>query len=52
MINKIKTDNLTARKSRDKFTSCILTTLIGEISIIGTNDGKRETTNVEAIKVL
>jgi len=52
MLNKIKADNLTARKARDKFTSGILTTLIGEISIIGKNDGNRETTEPEAIKVI
>jgi uncharacterized protein YqeY len=49
ILEKIKADNLTARKAKDKFTSSVLTTLIGEISIVGKNDGNRETTDEECI---
>lgn len=52
VLDIIKTDNLTARKAKDKFTSGILTTLIGEISIVGKNEGNRETTEEEALKVI
>lgn len=52
MIKRIKQDQLSARKSKDKVTAGILTALIGEVSIVGKNDGNRETTDKEAIKVI
>ncbi len=47
LLDQIKQDQLTARKSKDVITSSILTTLIGEASIIGKNDGNRESTDSE-----
>ena len=44
IIDVIKVENLTARKIRDKFVSGIMTTLIGEIEIVGKNDGKMAST--------
>jgi len=52
MIDTIKKDNLIARKNKDKFTSGILTCLIGEIEMVGKNNGNRKTTDEESIKVV
>jgi len=52
MIDTIKKDNLIARKNKDKFTSGILTCLIGEIEMVGKNDGNRKTTDDETVKVI
>jgi uncharacterized protein YqeY len=52
MIKQIKKDQLQARKDHDKVKSGVLTALVGEISIVGKNDGNRETTEEEAIKVI
>jgi len=52
ILEKIKKDNLKARKEKDKELSSVLTTLIGEIEIVGKNNGNRETNEVEALKVL
>jgi len=52
LINEIKNKNLESRKNKDKFVSGVLTTLIGEINVVGKNDGNRETTDKEAIKVI
>jgi uncharacterized protein YqeY len=52
IIDILKAENLTARKIKDKFTSGILTCLIGEIEIVGKNDGNRKTNDSEAIKVI
>jgi len=51
-LSKIKEDNLKARKERNKFLSGILTTLVGEIEAVGKNNGNRETTEAETLKVL
>jgi len=51
-LSKIKKDNLKARKDRNKFLSKILTTLVGEIEAVGKNNGNRETTEAETLKVL
>jgi len=52
ILNKIKEDNLKARKERNKFLSGVLTTLVGEIEMIGKNNGNRETTEEETLKVI
>jgi len=52
IIDTIKAENLAARKNKDKFTSGILTCLIGEIEIVGKNNGNRKTTDAEAVKVI
>jgi uncharacterized protein YqeY len=48
--NKIKNDQLNARKNRDRLRANILTTLYSEVSIIGKNEGNRSTTDKEALK--
>ena len=52
ILKEIKRNQLSARKRKDKFTASILTTLIGEIEIVGKNDGNRETTDKEAENVV
>jgi uncharacterized protein YqeY len=52
LLDKIKSDNLLARKRKEKFVSGILTTLIGEIEMIGKNNGNRKTTDAEAVKCI
>ena len=52
LIHVIKVESLTARKNKDKFVGGILTTLIGEIEMIGKNDGNRTTTDAESIKCI
>ncbi len=52
LITKIKADQLQARKDRNSLKSTILTTLIGEASIIGKNGGNREVTDQEVITVI
>lgn len=48
LIDKIKADQLNARKARNTVETDVLTTLLGEITIIGKNDGNRETHDDEA----
>lgn len=48
----VKADQLTARKIRDKEAASILTTLIGEASMPGKNDGNRESTDAEVQAVM
>lgn len=52
LMNKIKEDQLNARKASDKVKAQLLTTLIGEASIIGKNDGDRQTSDNEVITVI
>jgi hypothetical protein len=52
MINRIKKEQLKARKGKDKFTTSVLTALISEITTIGKNNGNRETTEQESIGVI
>lgn len=52
LLETIKADQLQARKDKNKEVAGILTTLIGEIVIVGKNDGDRETTDQEALKVV
>lgn len=52
VLETVKTDQMDARKSKDKVLAGLLTTLIGEIVIVGKNDGNRDTTDAEAIKVV
>lgn len=48
LIDRIKSEQLNARKARNTVETDVLTTLLGEITIIGKNDGNRETTEDEA----
>jgi hypothetical protein len=49
---KLRKDKEPSTLRKNKFLAGILTTLIGEISIVGKNDGNRETTDIEAEKVI
>jgi uncharacterized protein YqeY len=51
-IQEIKDSLLQARKSRDTLSSALLSTLLGEALMIGKNDGNRESTDAEVIKVI
>ena len=52
LIDKIRADQLQARKERNTPAIMLLTTLIGEAMIIGKNDGGRETNDTEVISVI
>lgn len=52
LLTQIKADQLQARKDRNADKASLLTTLIGEASIIGKNDGGRETNDQEVINVV
>lgn len=52
VLQKVKNAQLTARKAKDKFATGVLTALYSECSIIGKNDGNRNTTDEECIKVI
>lgn len=52
LIDKIRADQLQARKNRESEKSLILTTLIGEAGMIGKNAGNRESTDEEVTGVI
>ena len=52
LIERIKKDQLSARKIGDKELSAVLTTLMSEIAMVGKNAGNRETTDDEALKIV
>ena len=52
MLNRIKDDMLMARKNKDKVVSNLLITLYSEASMVGKNDGNRETTDIEVLKTI
>ena len=52
LIDRIKKDRIIAMKEKDGFTKTILTTLIGEIEMVGKNNGNRKTTDDEAVKTI
>lgn len=52
IIENIKTEQLQARKIQDKFKTKVLTALYSETSIVGKNNGNRETNDDEAIAVI
>jgi uncharacterized protein YqeY len=51
LIEKIKSDQLQARKDRNPVATAVLTTLIGEVSKVGP-DGNREVTDAKVVKTL
>ena len=51
LIDKIKQTQLGYRKAGDKTKASILSTLIGEAEAIGKNDGNRQVTDAEVIKL-
>jgi uncharacterized protein YqeY len=52
LIEKIKHDQLVARKNRDQIESTLLTTLIGEAEMVGKNNGNRDPFDEEVISVV
>ena len=52
LLQDIKDHQLEARKKKDKIRANLLTTLLGEASMIGKNDGNRETTDNEVVAVI
>ena len=51
LFTQIKTDQLTARKSKLPLAATLLTTLIGEVLALAKNDGNREVTDADVVKV-
>ena len=51
-FNQIKADQLAARKAKDGLKATLLTTLIGELTAIGKNDGNREVTDADVVKLV
>lgn len=52
LTDQIKADLLTARKARDVIKSSQLSTLYSEATMIGKNDGNRQTTDLEVITLV
>lgn len=52
ILTEIKTKQTEARKARNSELAVILTTLYSEVANIGLNNGKRETTDEEAISII
>jgi len=52
LLTSLKADQLTARKSKNTVEATLLTTLIGEASMAGKNDGNRESTDDEVLYVI
>lgn len=52
LLNQIKQAQIEARKQRRTAAAASLTTLFSEASMIGKNDGGRETTDTEVIAVI
>lgn len=52
LVDKIKQDQLSARKRRDSLSTQLLTTLYSDAVMVGKDDGGRETTDIEVISIL
>lgn len=52
LLQRIKQQQLEARKTHRNSEASILTTLIGEAEMVGKNDGNRETTDGEVVAVV
>ena len=52
LFTQIKTDQLAARKAKDGLKATLLTTLIGELTAIGKNDGNREVIDADVVKLV
>jgi uncharacterized protein YqeY len=52
LFAQIKTDQLTARKAKMALSATLLTTLIGELTAIGKNDGNREVNDADVVKLV
>jgi len=52
ILKKVKKDQLSARKDKNKLKTAIYTSLVSEIAIIGKNQGIEETLDSDSIKVI
>ena len=52
LFEQIKADQLAARKAKDGLKATLLTTLIGELTAIGKNDGNREVVDADVVKLV
>lgn len=52
LLKRIQSASLEARKARDSVRAGLLVTLFSEASMVGKNDGNRETTDEETIRVI
>lgn len=52
LIEKLKLDQLEARKARNAKKASLLTTLVSEAAMPGLNDGHRSSTDAEVIRVI
>jgi uncharacterized protein YqeY len=52
LVEKLKTDQLNARKEKNEVRASLLTVLYSEIINIGKNDGNRQPTDQEAISLI
>lgn len=52
LIEKIREDQLHARKNNIRPARVVLTTLLGEAEMVGKNDGNRQSTDAEVLKVI
>lgn len=52
LLDRIKQDQLSARKAKNALAASLLTTLIGEAAMIGKNDGGRDTTDAEVQAII
>lgn len=52
IVQRLRDERKVAMKARDAETKNTLTTLLSDVQNVGLNDGKRETTDIEAIAVV
>lgn len=52
LMQKIREDQLTARKERDAVRASLLTTLFAEAAKVGKDDGNRESTDAEVVATI
>jgi uncharacterized protein len=52
LMEQIRNDQLEFRKQRKSIETAVLTTLLGEASAIGKNNGNRETTDTEVVALV
>lgn len=52
MMERIRADQLQARKAKDEIATGLLTALVGEATMVGKNAGNRETTDDEVLAMV
>ena len=52
LLEKIRADQLQARKEKNTIKASLLTTLVSEAAAVGKNDGNRETTDPEVVSLI